>query len=297
MIDAVEIFCDAARVKAPAKVNLRLSILAREASGYHQIETLFCAIGLADTLELARTDHGIDLEVEGADLGRPEENLVFRAAKAFFDSTGLRGGIRIRLIKEIPAGAGLGGGSSDAAATLRALNRLHGDPLSRYDLLQIAITLGSDVPFFLAGSPLVLAWGRGERMLSLEPLPEKPLLVVAPGFAIQTAEAYRTLAEYREALRQPPEAVARTAAAFSNWAGVAALARNDFEEPIFERYPTLRTMKDSLIASGATIALLSGSGSALFGIFPDRQSLATASAALKRFDPELRLFEAATLAD
>jgi len=137
---------------APAKVNLSLRVLARERSGYHQLETLFCALELRDEIEIERGGGALSLQVEGAELGPPEENLVHRAAVAFHDAAGIRPDTRIRLRKRIPAGAGLGGGSSDAAATLAALNALHGAPLGPTHLLRLGAELGSDVPFFLCGS-------------------------------------------------------------------------------------------------------------------------------------------------
>lgn len=152
------------QLRAPAKLNLHLAVLARETSGYHQIETVFCALELADRLEVRRAGAGIVLEVDGADLGPSEENLAHRAARTFYEAAAIAPEAEIRLEKHIPVGAGLGGGSSDAAAAMRALNMLHGTPLDEAALLQAAATLGSDVPFFLSGGPLALAWGRGERI-------------------------------------------------------------------------------------------------------------------------------------
>ncbi|HEX2091942.1 MAG TPA: hypothetical protein VHG28_06045, partial [Longimicrobiaceae bacterium] len=180
------------RVEAPAKVNLRLRILAREETGYHALETLFCAVSLADTVEVRPGGAGIALEVRGGvDTGPPEHNLVVRAAERFYRDLGGSPALRIELTKRIPAAAGLGGGSSDAAATLRALNLLHGEPFARAGLLQMAIGLGSDVPFFLCGSTLALGWGRGERLLALPPLPTRPVLIAHPGVAMPTGEAFR----------------------------------------------------------------------------------------------------------
>lgn len=284
-----------ARVRAPAKVNLRLRILAREESGYHQLETIFCALELCDALELRRGGEGVRLDVEGAELGPPEENLVCRAALAFYDAAGLTPAVRIRLVKEIPAGAGLGGGSSDAAATLRALNALHGAPLSRATLLRLGAALGSDVPFFLCDAPLALAWGRGERLLELPALPPAPALVVAPGFAIGTADAYRALDEHRRQPRRPPaEPAVLRPELLASWDAVASLAENDFEAPTYARFPLLAEIKAALQQAGARIALLSGSGSALFGIFPDAQHRTAAAAALHDRFPELCLLPTKT---
>lgn len=281
-------------VRAPAKVNLILRVLAREESGYHQIETLFCALDLADTLELRPGGAGIRLEVEGAELGPVEDNLVVRAARAFERATGRRVHVSIRLRKEIPAGAGLGGGSSDAAATLDALNEMHGRPLDDAALVDLAAELGSDVAFFLCRSPLALAWGRGERLLPLPPLPRAPVLVVVPGFAIPTPDAYRDLAAYRAETRARAGAAVIPPGALASWDEVARAATNDFEPPTFRRFPELAGLKDLLLEAGARIALLSGSGSALFGIFADEKQRDDAAASLEARAGGLRLIRTAT---
>ncbi len=210
---------DRVRITAPAKVNLRLRVLAREASGYHSLETVFCAISLADTLTVRRSEPGIRLIVEGAvDTGPPERNLVVRAAERMEQELGSGLGVEIHLHKQIPAAAGLGGGSSDAAACLRALNALLGEPIAPERLLQMGAELGSDVPFFLCGSPLALAWGRGERLLPLPPLPERCVLVAYPGEPISTADAFARVAE-RRVDSAGPEAFSFPLNALGSWDG------------------------------------------------------------------------------
>jgi 4-diphosphocytidyl-2-C-methyl-D-erythritol kinase len=282
------------RATAPAKVNLRLKVLAREASGYHQIETHFCAIGLADTLEVARGGKGIELDVVGAQLGPPAENLVYRAAAAFFSRAGLEPAVRIRLEKVVPAGAGLGGGSSDAATTLLALNDLLGAPLSPAALFRIGAALGSDIPFFLSGAPRALAWGRGERLLPLPALPAAPMLVVVPNFPIATAAAYHDLAKVRESRAQTPQPTIIDPKRLGSWADIGRLAENDFELSVFSRYPRLRDIKVSLQDTGAVVSLLSGSGSALFGIFPDETTRKVAVPLLRVAAPSSRIIETTT---
>lgn len=282
------------RLLAPAKVNLRLKILAREETGYHQLETLFCALALADRLAVSREGTGIDLAVVGAELGPPEGNLVYRAAAAFFAAARIAPAVRIRLEKVIPAGAGLGGGSSDAAATLRALNALFYSPLEHSELLRIGARLGSDIPFFLCGSPLALAWGRGERLLPLPALPSLPALVIAPPFAISTAEAYGELARSRAARPPALEAGALDLRSLSSWQGIVPLAENDFEPPTYARYPELDRLKGVLRDGGATLALLSGSGSALFALFPGEGERARSRALLEERAPAVRVFETVT---
>jgi 4-diphosphocytidyl-2-C-methyl-D-erythritol kinase len=280
--------------RAPAKVNLRLKILAREESGYHQIETIFCAIALADRLEFTRTAPGLELEVLGAELGAPQENLVHRAATAFFSAARIEPAIRIKLEKQVPAGAGLGGGSSDAATTLIALNELFGTPLSPATLFRIGALLGSDVPFFLAGAPRALAWGRGERLLPLPPLPPAPMLLVIPDFAIATADAYRDLAEARAARAATPQPAILDTDRLGSWDTVARIAENDFELSGFTRYPKLRAIKVALQDAGATLPLLAGSGSAIFGIFPNLKTLETAIPLVRVAAPTSRMITTTT---
>ncbi|MDH3571897.1 MAG: 4-(cytidine 5'-diphospho)-2-C-methyl-D-erythritol kinase, partial [Gemmatimonadota bacterium] len=160
---------DRVAISAHAKANLFLRVLAREASGFHTLETLFTLLELHDLLTVERTEHGIELLVTGADTGPVEENLAYRAARMVLDATGHRFGVRMRLEKRIPVQAGLGGGSSDGAAALHAVNALLQHALPRPELLQFAAKLGSDVPFLASGAPLALAWGRGERLMRLPP--------------------------------------------------------------------------------------------------------------------------------
>ncbi|RIH85283.1 4-diphosphocytidyl-2-C-methyl-D-erythritol kinase [Meiothermus luteus] len=247
-------------VLAPAKVNLGLSVLGRRDDGYHELHTLFAAVGVADRLFVEPLPEGVKLEVRGAHLPTPSENLVYKAAVAYLKAAGWPGGVRVVLEKRLPLAAGLGGGSSDAAATLRALARLYPRGL---DLFPLALGLGADVPFFLLGG---LAEGRGigERLTPLPPV-QAHLVLVNPGIAIPAAEAYRHLtpsdwqgeldtAGLLEALRsgeEPPY-----------W--------NSLEGPVFRLYPFLETLKRALYRTGLKGVLLSGSGSTLFGLAQDQ---------------------------
>lgn len=260
-------------VEAPAKVNLRLRVLAQETGGYHALESLFCAISLGDSLRMRPDGADIRLVVEGGvEVGPDEDNLVFRAARRFYLELGaVERGIRIELRKRVPSAAGLGGGSSDAAATLLGLNALHDDVFPRERLLQMAVELGSDVPFFLCGSTLALGWSRGERLLALPPLPPRPVLIAHPGVPMPTGQAFQRIAELRGGGYRP-RAFAFALDALSSWATVSALAQNDFQEVALEHLPELGAALHAMLHAGAHIALLSGSGAALFGVFPgDRQ--------------------------
>lgn len=266
-----------ARVIAQAKLNLFLRILAREASGYHQIETLFCRIALGDRLTVRTDVRGRSLDCSGermpADgLGAVDRNLAWRAATAYADATGWPTGFAIELEKRIPAGGGLGGGSADAGAVLRCLDALSPDPVGAEKLLVIAATLGSDVPFLTATTPVALAWGRGERMLELAPLPPRPVLLALFSTGVPTADAYRWLAESRPAdSARASELLGR--ASFASWRGVARHAHNDFEAVVRPRVPVV----DEVLAAfrsgdGAALlgtdgfALLAGSGSTVFAV-------------------------------
>lgn len=284
----------ATAVSAYAKVNLRLRILAREANGYHQLETVFCALDLADSLILTPGGEGLRVEVEGAELGPPENNLVYRAAHAFFDASGYLPNLEIRLEKRIPIGGGLGGGSSDAAVTLRTLNDMHQRPLDDDALLQLAAPLGADVSFFLTGAALALAWGRGERLFPLPPLPPAPAVVVAPPFEMPTAEAYAALAAQRSGREDVSSGRITRLDEFGSWAAVAATAVNEFEPVVFAKYLELARVKGALLESGAQLALLAGSGSSVVGIFPDDSSHAKALSVVRERFPEMRAIDTRT---
>lgn len=289
-------------VAAPAKVNLLLRVLAREESGYHGIETLFQALELHDTVEVERRpEPGVSLEVGWAgpseDLGPVEENLAYRAAAGYRARAGLEHapGVAVGLTKVIPAGAGLGGGSSDAAAVLRAMDRIHDGALEAAALMDLAGSLGSDVPFFLGPSPLALGWGRGERLLGLPPLASRPVLVVIPPFRVSTAKAYRRLAEMRASSSGEAGAVPLTMDDVSSWPGVTARSGNDFEAVVLRDRPRARAILELLRSRGAAPALLSGSGSALFGVFSDGNGAEGAAKEVRSAFPGARVVRTGTL--
>ena len=263
---------------APAKLNLSLRVLARESTGFHQIETLFCALELADEIAISPTSGGVSLAVEpptdqpgpAPDLGPIDANLAYRAAALFLKEAPLDGGVHIRLVKRIPAGAGLGGGSSDAAAVLRALNELRSKPIPPRALLELGSRLGSDVPFFITGAPLALAWGRGERIAPLPPLAPAPVVLAVPPERVVTADAYAALA----AEGAPSPMVVDIPA---SWSDVANLAHNDFEATVFSWHPRLGAVRAMLEDAGANIARLTGTGSVVFGLFTDAADAAAAA--------------------
>ncbi len=272
-------------VEAPAKINLFLRVLGRREDGFHDLETLFQAVALFDLLVLTRTDGDVALEVDGPDLGPPESNLALRAARAFHAATGAPGGVRIVLTKKIPAGAGLGGGSSDAAAVLRGLEALHPGVIARRDLARIAAELGSDVPFFLGSSTLALGTGRGERLEPLPTLGERPLALVLPPVHVPTSTAYGALSVQRESGFGPGEGERRLGAwAPESWEQVAVRAHNDFETVVPLLHPEVGKALAALSATGGRPTLLSGSGAACFALYPDPSK---ARGAARRLESEL----------
>jgi 4-diphosphocytidyl-2-C-methyl-D-erythritol kinase len=254
-------------VSARAKINLFLRVLARESDGFHDIETLFCLVSLADELLVERREgRGVTIEVVGADVGPPEQNLALRAAAMVLESTGSRFGAHLTLTKRIPVRAGLGGGSSDAAAALQGANHLTGDAVPRHELLQFAARLGSDVPFFLTGAPLALGWGRGERMLRLPPLPAAPVLLLTPSTSVATAEAYGWIDAARQSAGRRG-AVALDLDALSRWGDIGRMAGNDFESAVFGQVPAVRAAFEALAGTRPLVCRMSGSGSTIFAVY------------------------------
>ena len=254
-------------VPALAKINLFLRVLSRDRDGYHGLETLFCLITLRDTLSADRREgSGVTLEVIGAALGAPEENLAFRAAARVLQATGHRFAVHLRLEKQIPSRAGLGGGSSDAAAALHAVNSLAGNVVPRHELLQLGAQLGSDVPFFVTGAPLALGWNRGERMIRLPPLPTSPALLVVPEIPVATPEAFGWV-DQASGSAVHRGAVALDLDALSRWGDIGRMAGNDFESPVFGRHPQIRGAFEALVTTRPLVCRMSGSGSALFAIY------------------------------
>lgn len=284
---------DRVRIAAYAKANLFLRVLARETSGYHSLETLFTLLELADELTVERASRGIELSVHGADTGPAEENLAYRAAKLVLAATGERFGVRIHLRKQIPVRAGLGGGSSDGAAALHAVNRLAGDVVPRHEILQFAARLGSDVPFFASGAPFALAWGRGERLYRLPPPAPAPALLALPPFGLGTAEAYQRLDAARTQDLQRG-AVALDADALASWGSIGRLGGNDFENIVFGKEPPLKTLFERVAQTGPVLVRMSGSGSALIAVY--RNEPQRDGAALELGERDHRLIKTATRA-
>jgi 4-diphosphocytidyl-2-C-methyl-D-erythritol kinase len=277
------------RVPAFAKLNLGLRVLYRRPDGYHEIRTVFQTISLADRLDISFTPaRTLRIEVKGT----PEipDNLVERAARLVMEALSIQGHVLFNLKKNIPAGAGLGGGSSDAAAVLLALPALAKKVLAGDRLHMLATQIGSDVPFFLHGGTS-LGLGRGEELYPLPDLPRERGLLVVPPIHSSTAEAYRDLSP---GLTSIPLQNKLNSFQQEVWRGVAGGSvttsvttdDNDFEEVVFARHPELRQIKEKLLRYGAKPAAMTGSGSAIFGIFAEAGRLERA----RKLFPEQRVF-------
>jgi len=257
--------------QARAKINLRLKIFPRRPDGFHPLQTIFCRLDLADRVRVRlRSEPGVSMRVSGSE-SAPEgpDNLAARAAAALIEHAGVGLGAEVELVKVIPAGSGLGGGSSDAAAVLRLLSQVI-EPAPEPDaLMQLAARLGSDVPFFAADVPIALASGRGEELVASSGagIAARPMLLLIPDRRISTAEAYGWWDEEHGEAVVGVESLTLSESTLSDWDGLAALAKNDFEAVIYARNPALAAMRQALGATQPDIALLSGSGSSLFAVY------------------------------
>ncbi len=270
----------AARFAAQAKVNLALHIGGRGADGYHQLATIFARIDLADDVVIRTLRSGAHITVtrDGVpdeSAGPPENNLGLRAALAYMNEAQWPSGCAIDIEKRIPVGAGLGGGSADAGAVLRALDSLAPRPLGEARLLRIAARLGADVPFLTSAAALALGTGRGDVLEPLPALPPRWLAIVTPPFSIATADAYAWLAAHRDSSRETRRVdAASLRRASRRWDDLAAIASNDFDPIIARRFPIMESYRAALERAGAKIAMLSGSGSAMFGLFEGEPDVA-----------------------
>ncbi len=260
---------DSLHLKSHAKINLRLEILKKREDGYHELRTLFQKISLHDTLRFSlKKKKGISITTDHPKLPLGKKNLVYEAAQSMFKGSGYKGGIHIEIEKKIPLGAGLGGGSSNAATTLIALNQLLGTNFSRKQLMEMGLRIGADVPFFfLKGAAVGL--GIGEQ-LKKEKLPAVWYVLIYPNFEVSTRWAYqhfmltnqRFHINLHRFLKTPQE--------------ISRILFNHLEEVVSKRYPEIRLMKEYLLSAGALGALMTGSGPTVFGLFPEARSAAKA---------------------
>jgi len=255
---------------APAKLNLHLRVLAPRADGFHGIESIFQSISLSDKLRVSLTDVQGSCDFACRRMDLPPDNTVTRAVRYFREATGFTAGVRVDLEKRIPSGAGLGGGSSDAASVLIALDSLAGTGLSQVSLAEIGSRVGSDVPFFIYGGAAVVT-GRGELISPIRSRTDLFGVLIWPGVHSSTPEGYRLVDEWSSAGRADLSSVPPLSELPSRYAGNPASwgFLNSFTAPLEERYPVIREARELLLSAGAAVADMSGSGSSVYGLFND----------------------------
>jgi 4-diphosphocytidyl-2-C-methyl-D-erythritol kinase len=292
--------------EAPAKINLSLQVLGKRPDGYHNLVSLMVPVSLCDELRFELNPREIELHCPNSDLPTTGENLVYRAAKLALDECRWDGGVSIELNKNIPEGAGLGGGSSDAAATLLAVNRLLGSPMEHAALHRLAAKLGADVPFFLLGRWAV-AEGIGDLLSPVENVPILWTVLLYPNFQVSTRWAYENLTLTSRAngskfntlgdiyggelIASHQKLLDRQGLALED---IVALLVNDFEPLVFGHYPQLHGLKNALLAAGAKAVPMTGSGPTLVGLFRTEEE-ARAAHYLLRCQEDITTFVAHTL--
>lgn len=281
---------------APAKINLFLEIVRKRPDGYHTLRTIFQKISLTDTLLFyRRNDKKLTLKIKKASpaisrIPDSKKNSIIQTAKLLQKKFSSPFGADIILLKKIPPGAGLGGASTDAAATIRGLNKLWNLNLSLKQKLKVAKEIGADVAFFLYPYSWALACGIGEKIISGGKNKKFYLLLIKPSFSISTARAYSFVTPQHLTLQKENTKIKRALKSNAPVSDFAKFLFNRFEEVLFPKYPELMVIKQKLIDSGATNALLTGSGSVVFGIFPDRRKLKSARKKLLKELPGCSIF-------
>jgi 4-diphosphocytidyl-2-C-methyl-D-erythritol kinase len=270
--------------RANAKINLHLDVLGKRADGFHEIESLMQSVSLSDELIFTldrNEERSISLKIEGNDaLPHDENNLILRAVKAYEEHRPIEGKLEILLKKRIPTEAGLGGGSADAAATLRALNKLSPDPLDDIELFYMAASIGSDVPFCLRGGTHICR-GRGDLLTHTKPLENLHLVIVNSGERVSTPKAYSDLDLAFGDFKDVEGRIDLNTTISSLRQGSDLKLFNIFEEVVLPLCPLAKSAKEALLSLGALAALMSGSGATVFGIFHSREKAENAERALK----------------
>lgn len=275
------------KIRAPAKINLRLRVVGKRSDGYHLLDTIMVPVSLYDDIEIRKVnapgngpgERSLRIEVtcDHPSVPSGEKNLVCQAAQALLANRRIDKAVRIHIRKRIPVGAGLGGGSSDAAATLVALNRLFKLDSSDRSLKKLAVGIGADVPFFLAPRP-ARARGIGERLTLLDKFPHFWAVILYPGVEISTAWVYRNYTATLTKARLNTSIIS----SLRNCKTLAAMMVNDLETVTLRRYPVIGLLKEELVRHGAVGALMSGSGSSVFGIFASKRKAQTAFDRLRK---------------
>lgn len=264
-------------IKSFAKVNLYLEITGKRPDGYHELITVMCLIDLHDTLRIKFHSPATHIACNHPHVPTDASNLVLKAAHAFFRAIGRSDTLSVTIDKHIPVGAGLGGGSSNAAAMLTALNDHYQLPLDKEALMALATGIGADVAFFIYGRP-ALATGIGERLTPFDHMPEMPVVLIYPGKPVSTSAVYQRL---NFGLTKSKKINTQITFRHIRKKEIPALLYNDLEPPAFAMNPEIAHAKTVLLGEGAAGALMSGSGSSVFGIYPDPEDAHNACADIK----------------
>lgn len=257
-------------IKSPAKINIGLNIIRKREDGFHDLETIFYPLLLSDEIEMEKAD-SFRFESNSKLLIQINNNLIIRSKEILEKFSGKKFNVKVFLEKRIPIGAGLGGGSSNAAATLKALIKLFNLKIQRNDLYDLALKLGSDVPFFLNPLPC-FAESRGEIITPVHLQIANPILIVNPGIHISTKEAFEKV-KPKKVKQSLKSLINKSAVSVSD---LKSIAKNDFENYVFKTYPEIKEIKKELVASGAELAMMTGTGSTVFGIFTNLQKARSA---------------------
>ena len=264
--------------RSPAKINLFLQVTGRRADGYHTLQSLMCGVSLFDTIGFEFNVHETIVSCDHPDVPSDETNLAFRAADLFYAHAGLEGHVHIHIEKKIPVGAGLGGGSSNAATVLSILNQRYDFPLSPEKLMRLGLAIGADVPFFMTGKPAV-ARGIGEKLQKVSILSPCHVLLINPGYTVSTAKVYKNfnlgLTKCEKIIKKIPFDIRRK--------DILELLCNDLETVTGKMFPDIDKMKALLMQHGAEGALMSGSGPTVFGLFPDLDQVKKACRKITQF--------------
>lgn len=257
-------------LKAYAKINLGLDVVRRLPNGYHEVRMIMQTVGIFDELTFTGAESGIVVTTDSKELPEDENNLVFKAARIMFEKYGIQKGVKIHLKKNIPIAAGMAGGSSDAAATLKGLNRLFGVGAGLDELREMAVRIGADVPYCITGGTM-LSEGIGEKLTPLPPAPEGIVLAVKPDISVSTKYVYENL--HADTLTYHPDIDGMAEAVKAgNLKGIVQRMGNVLESVTQKEYPVIGQIKEILLRTGALGALMSGSGPTVFGIYTDRET-------------------------
>ena len=256
------------RIKAYAKINLGLDVVRRLENGYHEVKMVMQTVGIYDVLDFQRTDGGIVITTDSGELPTDENNLIYKAAKLMMENYPVSGGVKIHLEKHIPIAAGMAGGSTDAAATLKGMNRLFDLGCNLKDLMELGVKIGADVPYCVMGGT-ALAEGIGEKLTPLAPAPDCYVLVAKPDINVSTKYVYEHL-DAQEIVKHPDIDGMVEAIAEESLQGILDRMENVLETVTVSAYPVIQTIKDRMKELGAINSLMSGSGPTVFGIFVEK---------------------------